>query len=140
MKTDSVLVIALLLCCSQLVVADQLTLKNGDRLTGSIVRSDGKTLVVKTDLVGEVTVALADITSLTTDKPVYVALGNGQTVLGLVTTKDETAEIKGSSGSVTFSRGDVRAMVGTAESSKSENQQSGNPHASRKRPQVYEPP
>jgi hypothetical protein len=58
------------------------TLKNGDRLTGSVVRSHGKTLVVKTDLVGEVTIALADITTLTTDKPLYVALGDGRTIMG----------------------------------------------------------
>jgi putative salt-induced outer membrane protein YdiY len=96
-------------------LADQLTLKNGDRLTGSVVRSDGKTLVVKTDLVGEITVALADITSLTTDKPLHVALGDGRTVVGLITTKDETAEIKGTSGSVIISRADVRAIRSEAE-------------------------
>jgi hypothetical protein len=36
--------------------ADQVTLKNGDRLTGSITKSDGKTLVIKTDFAGDVTV------------------------------------------------------------------------------------
>ena len=116
MKTRSlVFPIVLLLCCCRLVVADQVTLKNGDRLTGSVVRSDGKTLVVKTELVGEVSIALADVTSLVTDKPVYVALGNGQTVLGLVTTKDDSGEIKASSGSVTINRGDVRAIRSEAE-------------------------
>ena len=35
--------ITLLGCCCDSAVADQLTLKNGDRLTGSVVRSDGKT-------------------------------------------------------------------------------------------------
>jgi hypothetical protein len=98
-----------------LIVADQVTLKNGDRLTGLVVRSDGKTLVLKTDLAGEVTIALADVTNLIDDKPVYVALGNGQTVLGLVTTKDESGEIKASSGSVTINRGDVRAIRSEAE-------------------------
>src|SRR6476620_4963090 len=116
MKTHSVvLAIVLLLYCSRLFAADQVTLKNGDRLTGSIVRSDGKTLVLKTDLAGEVTITLADITNLTTDKTVYVALGNGQTVLGLVTTKDESGEIKASSGSVSINRGDVRAIRSEAE-------------------------
>jgi len=107
--------ITLLWCCCDAVVADQLTLKNGDRLTGSVVRSDGKTLVVKTELVGEVTVALADISSLTTDKPLYVALGDGRTIIGLVTTRDDTAKIKGTSGSVSFNRGDVRAIRSEAE-------------------------
>ena len=35
--------------------ADQVTLKNGDRLTGTVVKSDGKTLVLHTDAAGDVT-------------------------------------------------------------------------------------
>jgi hypothetical protein len=35
------------------VVADQVTLKNGDRLTGTIVKSDAKTLLIKTEFAGE---------------------------------------------------------------------------------------
>jgi len=34
--------------------ADQVTLKNGDRLTGTIVKSDGTTLLLKTDSAGDV--------------------------------------------------------------------------------------
>jgi len=37
------------------VMADQVTLKNGDRLTGTIVKSDGKTVLIKTEFAGEVT-------------------------------------------------------------------------------------
>ena len=51
------------------VLADQVTLKNGDRLTGSITKSDDQTLVIKTDYAGEVTVkfdAIQDITSTAT--------------------------------------------------------------------------
>ena len=47
--------------------ADQLLLKNGDRLTGTIVKSDGKTVVFKSDLVGEVSVALDSVTNVTSD-------------------------------------------------------------------------
>jgi len=35
--------------------ADQVTLKNGDRLTGTVVKSDGKELVLHTDAAGDVT-------------------------------------------------------------------------------------
>lgn len=37
------------------VLADEVTLKNGDRLTGTIVSSDTKTLVIKTEAAGVVT-------------------------------------------------------------------------------------
>jgi hypothetical protein len=34
--------------------ADQITLSNGDRLTGTVLKSDGKELVLKTDYAGEI--------------------------------------------------------------------------------------
>jgi len=37
--------------------ADQVILKNGDRLSGTIVKSDDKNLVLKADYAGEVTIA-----------------------------------------------------------------------------------
>ncbi len=45
-------------------LADQVVLKNGDRLTGSITKSDGKQLVIKTDYAGDVTVKFDAIQSL----------------------------------------------------------------------------
>ena len=36
--------------------ADQLTLKNGDRISGTIVKSDAKTLLIKTEFAGDVNV------------------------------------------------------------------------------------
>ena len=37
----------LVLCLPALLFADQVTLKNGDRLSGSIVKYDGKNLVLR---------------------------------------------------------------------------------------------
>jgi hypothetical protein len=37
-----------------LLLADQVTLKNGDRVTGQIVKKDGDKLTVKSGLMGEV--------------------------------------------------------------------------------------
>ncbi len=36
--------------------ADQITLRNGDRLSGTVVKSDGKTLVLHTDAAGDITI------------------------------------------------------------------------------------
>jgi len=49
-----ILLTTMFLLCPQ-VFADQITLKNGDRLTGTIVKSDAKTLVIKTEAAGDVT-------------------------------------------------------------------------------------
>ncbi len=75
------------------VFADQITLKNGDRLTGTVVKSDGKTLVLHTEFAGDVTLQFAAITQITTDKPLHVALKNGQTVVGPITTSDGKLEV-----------------------------------------------
>jgi len=61
-------------------LADQITLKNGDRLTGKIVKSEGGKLVIKTQLIGDVSVDLSAVTSITTDEPLYVTLAGGRTV------------------------------------------------------------
>jgi putative salt-induced outer membrane protein len=78
--------------------ADQVTLKNGDHLTGTIVKSDGKTLVLHTEFAGDVTVQFAAITQITTDKPLHVALKDGQTVVGPITTSEGKIEVATKSG------------------------------------------
>jgi len=69
-------------------LADQVVLKNGDRLTGSITKSDGKQLVIKTDYAGDVTVKFDAIQSLTSAGDLNVTLG-GKTVVGPVTTSGD---------------------------------------------------
>src|ERR1700746_2796465 len=69
---------------SSSAAADQVTLKNGDRLTGAIVKSDGKTLILKTDYAGNVTVQWPAVDAVTSAGPVHVALAGGQTVRGTI--------------------------------------------------------
>ena len=61
-------------------LADQITLKNGDRLTGAIVKKDGKTLTVKTDSIGVVTLPWDQVTAIQSDAPLNVVLPDGKTV------------------------------------------------------------
>src|SRR5438270_13985780 len=56
---------------------DQITLKNGDRFTGSVVKSDGKTLVLHTDAAGDVTIKFDAIQQITTDQELHVSLKDG---------------------------------------------------------------
>jgi putative salt-induced outer membrane protein YdiY len=91
-KTMFVALVTLLGLASA-ALADQITLKNGDRLSGKIVKSDGKTLVLHTEFAGDVTLQFAAITQITTDEPLHVALSNGQTVVGPITTSDGRFEV-----------------------------------------------
>lgn len=66
--------------------ADQVTLTNGDRVTGSILRGDTKSLVVKTDNTGEVTIKWDSIASISAPGPLHFGLSDGQTIVGAVET------------------------------------------------------
>ena len=83
--------------------ADQVTLKNGDRLTGTIVKSDGKSLLLKTDSAGEITVKWEAVSGIVSSQPLSVQLRNGQVVSGNVTTEDGKFEV------ATRDRGEVAA-------------------------------
>ena len=74
----------LLLSC--LAWADQVTLANGDRITGSVLHSDTKTLVMKTDTAGEVTLKWDSIAAISAPGPLYIGLGDGQVIVGSVET------------------------------------------------------
>jgi len=111
-KALSLLLISLF---SGSVLADQVTLKNGDRVTGTVVKADGKSLVVKSDLFGEITIGLENVSSIVSDKPLYVGLADGRTVSGLVTAENDKAEIKSSGGQVSVSRSSIQFIRSEAE-------------------------
>lgn len=96
----AILLTALLLLAAlcQDVRADEVVLKNGDRLSGKVVRADGKSLVIKTEFAGEVSVVWDAVTQLTADEPLYVTLANGSTMSGSVTLTGERLEVRSAGG------------------------------------------
>ena len=100
---------------SSALFADQVTLKNGDRLTGTVVKSDGKTLVLHTDAAGDVTISFAAIQEIKTDKELHVSLKDGKTAVGPVTTTDSKIEIATKTGTVEAPKDDVTLIRNDAE-------------------------
>ena len=93
---------------SQALLADQVTLKNGDRLSGNIIKYDGKNLVLKSVLAGEVTIPWDNVTGVTSTQTLHVTLKDGQRVVGMVTTEGTKFQVATKeTGSV-----DGRARVG----------------------------
>lgn len=74
--------------------ADQVTMKNGDRFTGSILKCDGKNLTIKSDYAGPVTVPWDAVVSIQSSAPLHFGLADGQTVVGAVTTTDGKLQIQ----------------------------------------------
>ncbi|MFY9751381.1 MAG: DUF481 domain-containing protein [Candidatus Acidiferrales bacterium] len=79
------LLLAALAATASSVAADQVTLKNGDRLTGAIKDSDGKDITLKTEFMGEIKISWAGVKEISTDKPLYVVTPAKATVAGNVT-------------------------------------------------------
>jgi putative salt-induced outer membrane protein len=96
--------------------ADQITLKNGDRLTGTVVKSDGKTLVLHTDAIGDVTIKYSEIQEIKTEQELHVSLKDGKTAVGPVTTTDGKIEIATkTSGTVEAPKEDITVIRNDAE-------------------------
>src|SRR5277367_5935312 len=80
------LVTSLLLVLVSSALADQVTLKNGDRFSGSIVSGDGKTLVMKTEFAGDVTIQWDAITGIESSGNLNLTLKDGKRLSGKITT------------------------------------------------------
>jgi hypothetical protein len=95
----------------QVLLADQVTLKNGDRLSGSILKYDGKNLMLKSDLAGEVAIPWENVTAVTSTQPLSITLKDGQRVVGIVTTDGAKFQVATKeTGNVTASRESVQAI------------------------------
>jgi putative salt-induced outer membrane protein YdiY len=92
------LAIALVMLAGSTAFADHVGLKNGDRLTGKVVRSDGKTLLIHTELAGDVTVAWDAVVEMSADAPVFVALADGRTVSGAISSSAGHVEVQPADG------------------------------------------
>ena len=87
---SSLLVLPFLVCAAR---ADQVTLKNGDRITGKIVKKDEGTLTFKSDTFGNVTIPWGKVSQLVSDDPLTVVLPDGKSVLGRVGTTENKLEV-----------------------------------------------
>jgi len=110
------LVLPSLLALSAMLFADQVVLKNGDRLTGTITKADGKTLIIKTEFAGDVTVQWPAVQEITSTQPLHVATQDGKTVVGPVTTTDGTLAVNTTTaGTVDVAKANVTALRSDSE-------------------------
>jgi putative salt-induced outer membrane protein YdiY len=111
-----------LFALSSALFADQVTLKNGDRLTGTIVKSDGKTLLLHTEAAGDVTIKFENIQEIKSDEDLHISLKGGKTAVGPVTTTDGKIEIASkTAGTVEAPKEDVTLIRNDAEQLKYDN-------------------
>jgi len=115
------LALLLVVVLAPAVFADQITLKNGDRITGTIISSDAKTLVIKTDYADALTIKWDFVQQIESSQPLYVGTKSGQVIVGPVTTSDsKLAVATPDSGSVAVAKADVTSLRDTDEQKKAE--------------------
>jgi putative salt-induced outer membrane protein YdiY len=94
---------------------EQVTLKNGDRLTGAILSMDGKKLVIKTSYAGEVTIDWGEVSQFSSDKPLVVTKADKQMVSGTVSSEGPEVMIATAQGTQKLPLADVSAMRSPAD-------------------------
>ena len=70
---------------ARLAPADQIVLKNGDRITGTIQSADDGKLIILSPIAGTITVALSDVKTFSTDGPIKIVLDDGTVINQAVT-------------------------------------------------------
>ena len=80
--------------------ADQVVLTNGDRLTGTLIKSDDKALVIKSEFAGEVTIDWSAIQEISSSGPLHVLVKDGKDLVGKVTTSGGSLYVETSNGKV----------------------------------------
>jgi len=80
-------------CAAAALFADQVVLKNGDTLTGSVIQKDGAKLTLKSELLGEVSIPWSAVKSLKSDQELVVVLPGGESVKGKISTNGDNLEV-----------------------------------------------
>lgn len=73
--------------------ADQITMKDGDRITGEIVKKDGDSVTIKSKNFGTVTLKWADVATVKSDQPLNVTLAGGKTVKANIETQGDRIQV-----------------------------------------------
>jgi putative salt-induced outer membrane protein YdiY len=90
--------------------ADQVVLKNGDRVTGSIIKKDDKNLTIKTDQLGVIVTSWDQVVSIISEKPLTIVLKDGRTLQGTLTTTDGKVDVTTSQTKVRVAPADLATM------------------------------
>jgi putative salt-induced outer membrane protein YdiY len=101
--------------CGNLAWADQVIMKNGDRVTGSIIKKSGNNLTIKTDKFGVVTTSWDQVESVKSDKPVNLVLQDGRTVQGTLATANAKVEVKAKDATLSVAPADIATIRDAAE-------------------------
>ncbi len=104
-------VVVCLIVFTAQTTADTIKLKNGDRLTGTIIKADEKALVIQTEYAGPVTVNWNAIQDVESNQELNVFSKGGQKLVGtLASSENKIAVTTKDAGKVELARSDITTM------------------------------
>jgi putative salt-induced outer membrane protein YdiY len=95
--------------------ADQVVLKNGDRITGSIVKKDDKNLTIQADQLGVVISPWDQVVSIVAEKPVTIVLRDGRILQGTFSAYEGKAEVVTPQAKAVVSMADISTIRNDSE-------------------------
>lgn len=101
--------------CALLSAADQVVLKNGDTITGTVIKKDGDKLTLKSVFLGEVTMPWSAVKSLKSDQELNVVLPGGEIAKGKISTAGDNLAVAVAGGEKTVPLNAITAVRDDAE-------------------------
>jgi putative salt-induced outer membrane protein YdiY len=95
--------------------ADQIVLKDGDRVTGSIVKKDGAVVTIQSKNFGLIQLKWDDIATVVTEQALNVVLNGDKTVKGSLQTANDRIQVTTPGGPQSVTAGEVVALRNDAE-------------------------
>ena len=76
------------------LIADTVVLKNGDHLSGSIIKLDAESLTIESEFAGTLTIQWDAVTEIASEEPLYVILQDQQKLVGFLLTQEGKVTVK----------------------------------------------
>jgi putative salt-induced outer membrane protein YdiY len=96
--------------CPLISRADLIVLKNGDRITGSIVKKDGASLTIKSDLFGVITAPWDKVESVKADTVLNVSAADGEILQGTLNSTAAGIEVASGTTKSVLPAAEIRAI------------------------------
>lgn len=92
--------------------ADVVETKSGARIVGQVTKVEDGKVFITTDYAGDLTIKQSEVTTMSTDTPVYVRLASGTVLQGTLAGTGDTLKINGADGELTTKVEKVSASWG----------------------------
>lgn len=93
MKRYLINVILALAAVAGIASADEVTLKNGDRISGQVKAMENNRLIIQTSYAGEIFISWSEVDKIRIDKPVEIVLKGDASLKGVIEISDENQNV-----------------------------------------------